>query len=113
MPLPGKEIPAQSNVADSDYAHDTDAPGFRFGVHGSPRRALWFELIATRRVSDCYDTRSRNSRPRLCITFSRGLEGQMVKTLKDRPVLALATAQAWAEWLKGNHATSRGVWLKI
>jgi uncharacterized protein YdeI (YjbR/CyaY-like superfamily) len=41
------------------------------------------------------------------------LEGQMVKTLKDLPARAFATPQAWSEWLKGNHATSRGVWLKI
>jgi uncharacterized protein YdeI (YjbR/CyaY-like superfamily) len=29
------------------------------------------------------------------------------------PVLAFATVRAWSEWLEANHASSRGVWLKI
>jgi uncharacterized protein YdeI (YjbR/CyaY-like superfamily) len=32
---------------------------------------------------------------------------------KDLPVLVFATARAWSEWLKVNHASSRGVWLKF
>jgi uncharacterized protein YdeI (YjbR/CyaY-like superfamily) len=34
-------------------------------------------------------------------------------TAKDLPVLAFATARAWLEWLEANHASSRGVWLRI
>jgi uncharacterized protein YdeI (YjbR/CyaY-like superfamily) len=35
------------------------------------------------------------------------------KDAKNRPVLVFATARAWSEWLKVNHASSRGLWLKI
>jgi uncharacterized protein YdeI (YjbR/CyaY-like superfamily) len=37
----------------------------------------------------------------------------MRSTGKDLPVLVFATARGWAEWLAGNHASARGVWLKI
>jgi uncharacterized protein YdeI (YjbR/CyaY-like superfamily) len=31
----------------------------------------------------------------------------------ELPVLAFATKAAWSAWLRANHATSHGVWLKI
>jgi uncharacterized protein YdeI (YjbR/CyaY-like superfamily) len=31
----------------------------------------------------------------------------------DYPVLLFSDQAAWAEWLKANHATERGVWLRI
>jgi uncharacterized protein YdeI (YjbR/CyaY-like superfamily) len=37
----------------------------------------------------------------------------MGTTGKDLPVLVFVTARDWAEWLAGNHASARGVWLKI
>ena len=32
---------------------------------------------------------------------------------KDLPILALASAGEWEQWLETNHATAAGVWLKI
>jgi uncharacterized protein YdeI (YjbR/CyaY-like superfamily) len=29
------------------------------------------------------------------------------------PIMAVASQQAWADWLEANHASSRGVWLKL
>jgi uncharacterized protein YdeI (YjbR/CyaY-like superfamily) len=34
-------------------------------------------------------------------------------TAKALPVLTFATPRAWSEWMEANHASSRGVWLKI
>ena len=38
---------------------------------------------------------------------------QVETAAEDLPVLLLATASAWSEWLATHHASSRGLWLKI
>ena len=31
----------------------------------------------------------------------------------ELPVVSFAAPRAWSDWLAGNHASSRGVWLKM
>jgi uncharacterized protein YdeI (YjbR/CyaY-like superfamily) len=35
------------------------------------------------------------------------------KAAGEVPIMAFASQQAWADWLEANHASSRGVWLKL
>jgi uncharacterized protein YdeI (YjbR/CyaY-like superfamily) len=37
----------------------------------------------------------------------------VVSTRDDLPIKASASRAAWEEWLRGQHATAKGVWLKI
>ena len=36
-----------------------------------------------------------------------------MSTRDDLPIKAFASREAWEDWLRGQHATSKGVWLKI
>ena len=38
---------------------------------------------------------------------------QEEKPAKELPVISFATARAWSAWMTANHASSRGVWMKI
>ncbi|HYZ93494.1 MAG TPA: YdeI/OmpD-associated family protein [Actinomycetota bacterium] len=37
----------------------------------------------------------------------------MAETYKDLPVLPFASKAEWAKWLRSNHSTSDGVWIKF
>jgi len=38
---------------------------------------------------------------------------QEEKPAKELPVLSFATVRAWSAWMTANHASARGVWMKI
>lgn len=43
----------------------------------------------------------------------RGTRTSQGTALKEPPIISFADAHAWSKWLAPNHASSRGVWLKI